>query len=312
MWQLHTIFTQKRRTGYVEGLTLNDHKNFVSSICVLDDGGLICTGSNDATICVYAPGSSVPLATLRGHTGTVSALAAGLEPNTLISGSWDQTARVWTIAGFGPSSSVAFVGHEAAVWAVATAVQQKQFVTGSADKTISFWNECGERLRVLRGHTDCVRAIVPLADGCLVSAGNDAVIRCWNTDGECVQELHGHGNYVYTMARLRARTTDGSSSSSKEDAVVVTGGEDSTLRMWSTLKGQPLGDPIALPAQSVWSVACLSNGDIVAGTSDGVVRVFTRDPERFATEAVRQAFNVGVQTRAAEASLELGGIKVNE
>lgn len=292
----------------MEGLTLNDHKNFVSAVCILDNGALICTGSNDATICVYAPGNAVPLATLRGHSGTVSALAAGLEPNTVISGSWDQTARVWTIAGFGPSPFVAFAGHEAAVWAVATAPQQRQYVTASADKTIAFWNESGERLRVLRGHKDCVRALVPLPDGGLVSAGNDAVIRCWNTDGECVREMHGHGNYIYTMAQLRLDDAAAAAGS----ALLVTGGEDSTVRMWSTATGEPCGDPIALPAQSVWSVACLANGDIVTGSSDGVVRVFTRSEERCASEAVRQAFNVGVQTRAAEAALELGGMKVNE
>jgi len=30
----------------------------------------------------------------------------------------------------------------------------------------------------------------------------------------------------------------------------------------------------------VWSVATLPNGDVVSGTNDGVVRVFTRNPER--------------------------------
>lgn len=33
---------------------------------------------------------------------------------------------------------------------------------------------------------------------------------------------------------------------------------------------------------AVWTVACLSNGDIAAGTSDGLIRVFTRSEERVA------------------------------
>lgn len=58
------------RKEYVERLTLSNHKNFVSSVCVLGDGEWICTGSNDATICVYAIGSVEPFTTLRGHTAT--------------------------------------------------------------------------------------------------------------------------------------------------------------------------------------------------------------------------------------------------
>lgn len=33
---------------------------------------------------------------------------------------------------------------------------------------------------------------------------------------------------------------------------------------------------------TVWAVACLSNGDIAAGSSDGLVRVFTRADARVA------------------------------
>lgn len=289
------------RNTYVEGLTLRDHKNFVSSICVLENGALICTGSNDATVCVYAVGSLVPLAVLKGHTSTVCTLVAGLEANTLLSGSWDKTARLWSIAGFGPSSSITFVGHEAAVWAVATMKKTGQYVTASADKTICFWSAHGEKLKVLKGHTDCVRGLIGLDDGSLISCGNDAVIKYWNEDGECIKELHGHGNYIYSISLNLTAGAD----------VFATGGEDSTLRLWSLSKGE-LGSAIVLPAQSVWSVACLANGDIVTGTSDGVVRVFTKDPTRFATEEIQTSFNLAVSTRVLESQAELGGIKVNE
>lgn len=287
--------------GYVEQLTMSDHKNFVTSVCVLENGTLICTGSQDKTICVYATGNAVPLAILRGHTDTVCALAPGIEPNTLISGSWDKTARVWTIAGFGPSTSFALVGHEMAVWSVATIASTKQFVTGSADKTISFWNLCGEKLKVLKGHTDCVRGVIGLPDGGLISCANDSIVRYWNADGDCVKELHGHGHYIYSVALNRSLGAD----------VCVTGSEDSTIRMWSKEAGQ-LGEPIRLPAESVWTVACLRNGDIVTGTSDGVVRVFTMDKTRQASDAVRNAFELAVQSRLAEANKELGGVKVTE
>lgn len=89
----------------------------------------------------------------------------------------------------------------------------------------------------------------------------------------------------------------------------VTSGEDSTIRYW---QGGENIQTISLPAQSVWSVACLSNGDIVAGTSEGVVRVFTQDPERFADEAALKTFENEVNAAAAASTQEIGGVKVSE
>ncbi|KAI8043598.1 hypothetical protein M5D96_004931, partial [Drosophila gunungcola] len=233
-----------RPTGneYLESVTLQDHKNFISYIYYLETEQWICTASNDATICIYKQDGFVPLLTLKGHGSTVCTLSEGLQARSLISGSWDKTAK----------------GHEAAVWAVATLKEQLKYVTGGADKNIYYWNAKGEKLRLLKGHTDCVRGLIGLDANTLLSCGNDAVLR---------------------------------------EQVVVSCGEDSTLRMWNVITGDELGAPILHPAISVWSVACLKNGDIVTGCSDGVVRVFSQDPTRQASEGIRKAFDLAVATR---------------
>lgn len=49
---------------------------------------------------------------------------------------------------------------------------------------------------------------------------------------------------------------------------------------------------ITIPAISVWSVDALANGDVVCGSSDGFVRVFTRSSERVAdAEEIRVSFD---------------------
>ncbi|KAH8413203.1 hypothetical protein KR009_008741 [Drosophila setifemur] len=283
---------------YIESVTLQDHKNFISYIYFLESEQWICTASNDSTICIYKQDGFVPLLTLKGHGSTVCALAGGLKPGSLISGSWDKTARVWSIS----EAEVTFTsleGHEAAVWTVATLKEQRKYVTGGADKCIYYWNEKGEKLRLLKGHTDCVRCLIALDANTLLSCGNDAVLRFWNEDGECVRQMSGHTNYIYAMARNPALGPQ----------VVVSCGEDSTLRMWNVITGEELGAPIVHPAISVWSVACLQNGDIVTGCSDGVVRVFTQEPARQATELVRKAFESAVAIRKSDMNEEIGGIK---
>lgn len=42
----------------------------MGSVCVLENGAWICTGSNDSTICVYSAGDLEPFAVLRGHSAT--------------------------------------------------------------------------------------------------------------------------------------------------------------------------------------------------------------------------------------------------
>ncbi|KAH8412043.1 hypothetical protein KR222_007523 [Zaprionus bogoriensis] len=285
---------------YVESVTLQDHKNFISYICYLEAERWICTASNDSTICIYNQEQGfVPLLTLKGHESTVCALAAALPARSLISGSWDKTARVWTISETGDVSYIRLQGHEAAVWAVATVPGQQQYVTGGADKCIYYWNAQGDKLRLLKGHTDCVRSLVPLPANSLLSCGNDAVLRFWNDDGECVRQLQGHTNYIYALARNEALG----------EHIVVSCGEDSTLRMWNVITGDELGAPIYHPAISVWSVACLQNGDIVTGCSDGVVRVFSMEPARQAKQPLRQAFDLAVATHKSQLSEEIGGVK---
>jgi len=290
-----------RREGdaFVESITLRDHTNFVNSVCIVESENWICTGSNDTNICVYKFSSLTPFLTLKGHSGNVCSLAAAGKECSIISGSWDKTAKVWTIndSGF---NCVTFEGHEQAVWAVCT-LKDGKYATGSADKMIGIWNSLGQKLLVLKGHTDCVRGLLPLPDGRLLSAANDATIRLWSETWECAREFHGHSNYIYTISLVPALGPD----------VFVTGGEDSTIRLWSAEKGA-LGDAMEVPAQSVWALVALANGDIVAGCSDAAIRIYTKEKERFAIKEALGAHQMAIETRKAQSRDTLGGVKVND
>ena len=101
------------------------------------------------------------------------------------------------------------------------------------------------------GHTDCVRALVILSDVAFLSAGNDNVIRRWLTTGECEQQFQAHTSFVYSLALL------------PNGLDFVSSGEDRTIRVWREGKCH---QTLTLPAQSVWCVTVLPNGDIAAGS----------------------------------------------
>jgi len=67
----------------------------------------------------------------------------------------------------------------------------------------------------------------------------------------------------------------------------VSGGEDRCIKIWND---DTCAQTIQIPA-SIWSIVIDKNGDIIAGCSDGAVRIFTKDPSRKADEQTLAVFN---------------------
>ncbi|KIJ44268.1 hypothetical protein M422DRAFT_80733, partial [Sphaerobolus stellatus SS14] len=216
------------------------------------------------------PGISkqTPEYTLVGHTENVCSLDAG-EDGTIISGSWDRTARVWKDF----QSLYTLEGHSQAVWAVLV-VEPGKFLTASADKTIKLWFE-NKAVKTYTGHTDAVRGLALIPGIGFASCSNDRcdsfsnLIRVWTLDGDLIYTLSGHTSFIYSLAVLPS-------------GEIVSSGEDRTVRIW---RDGECVQTIVHPAISVWCVSAMPNGDIVSGTSDGIVRIFSNSDDRWASEA---------------------------
>lgn len=282
-------------------VTYKGHVNFVSSICWLPPceshpDGLVITGSNDNSILGYNLQDGTPVVTIKGHENAVCCVRSGLTPGTILSASWDNTGCIWNFVNKEPITT--FKGHQAAVWSIIE-INDGFIATASADKTIGLWNKSGAKLKTLTGHTDCVRDLVACGQDSFLSCANDATIRLWTINGECLNTYYGHNNYIYSICM----------NPSVGPECFVTSGEDSTVRVWIG------GDNVCtmtLPAQSIWTVTCLSNGDIVAGSSDGVVRVFSKDVTRYADENTQALFAEEVLKIQAASKQEIGGVKVTD
>uniref|UniRef100_A0A3Q3KAP9 Phospholipase A2-activating protein n=1 Tax=Monopterus albus TaxID=43700 RepID=A0A3Q3KAP9_MONAL len=260
--------------GFTEMHCMSGHSNFVSCVCTVAPSeayprGLIATGGNDNNICVFTLDQPQPLFTLEGHKNTVCSLSSG-RFGTLLSGSWDTTAKVW----LSEKCIMTLQGHTAAVWAVVILSEQGLMLSGSADKTIKLW-KAGRCEKTFTGHEDCVRGLAVISSTEFFSCSNDASIRRWLVTGECVQVYYSHTNYIYSLAVFP----------NSQDFVST--GEDRTVRIWR--KGE-CSQTIRLPAQSVWCCCILPNGDIAVGASDGIIRVFTEAEDRMASAQDLQAF----------------------
>lgn len=259
-WQIKpsaTTETQQYRT----------HTGFVNSLAYHD--GYIISGGQDSTINLVKPGATEPSYALLGHTANVCALDVS-QDGTIISGSWDGTARSWKEG----VCIETMEGHTGAVWAVLWT--EHGILTGGADRSIRLWKD-GKQIKNYPAGKDCVRALSlhPLG---FVSAGNDSIIRIHTFDGEIVQELEGHDSFIYSLA-----TTPGGD--------IYSVGEDRSLRHWHD---GSLKQSITHPAVSVWTVAIMDNGDIVTGSSDSIVRLFTFSNDRKASAEECKAFDDSV------------------
>uniref|UniRef100_A0A3Q2D496 Phospholipase A2-activating protein n=1 Tax=Cyprinodon variegatus TaxID=28743 RepID=A0A3Q2D496_CYPVA len=283
--------------GFTEMHCMTGHSNFVSCVCVIAPNdtyprGLIATGGNDNNICVFTLDKPQPLYTLQGHKNTVCTLSSG-KFGTLLSGSWDTTAKVW----LNEKCMMTLQGHTAAVWAVIILPEQGLMLSGSADKTIKLW-KAGRCEKTFTGHEDCVRGLAVISNTEFFSCSNDTSIRRWLVTGECVQVYYSHTNYIYSLAVF------------PNGQDFISTGEDRTLRIWR--KGECC-QTIRLPAQSVWCCCILPNGDIAVGASDGIIRIFTEAEDRMASAQDLQAFEDELSKATIDPKTgDLGDIKLED
>ncbi|KAG6837276.1 hypothetical protein H0H93_012281 [Arthromyces matolae] len=245
--------------------------------------GYAVTGGQDTVINVFRLDSprDDPDFSLIGHSENVCALDV-TPGGTIISGSWDKTAKVWK------NFALAYdlKGHQHSVWAV-LGLNEDQFLTGSADKTIKLWQQ-HKVIQTFTGHQDAVRGLA-----LLIEVGSE--IRVWTLGGDLIYTLSGHTSFVYSLSVLPSGD-------------IVSGGEDRSVRVW---KDGECVQTLVHPAISVWAVAAMPNGDIVSGCSDGVVRVFSASEERWASENDLKEYDAKVASTALP-SQQVGDVKKSD
>ncbi|EGV62251.1 PFU-domain-containing protein [Yamadazyma tenuis ATCC 10573] len=127
-------------------------------------------------------------------------------------------------------------------------------------------------------------------DNRYLTCSADKYIRFWN--GNSVTHIfkgHTDVSFIYDLVAL-------------PNGLLVSAGEDRSVRIW---KGQALLQAITLPCISNW---CLTNvgNDIVVGSSDNSIRIFTSDPERYAAKEDLERFEESVKTSTiAEQSVDI-------
>ncbi|OAL36723.1 hypothetical protein AYO20_04055 [Fonsecaea nubica] len=214
---------------------------------------LIITGSRDSTLRVWKlPRPEDPVfiqaendldaddcpyfvRTLSGHQHSVRAIAAYAD--TLVSGSYDCTVRVWKIST--GETIHRLQGHTQKVYSVVLDHDRNRCISGSMDNMVRIWDlNTGSLKYCLEGHTSLV-GLLDLNCDKLVSAAADSTLRIWDPEtGQCKATLSAHTGAITCF---------------KHDGQKVISGSDRTLKLWNIKTGECVKDLLS-DLSGVWQV----------------------------------------------------------
>ena len=215
---------------------------------------LIITGSRDSNLRVWklpkpgdpdffqtapAPDEAAEcphyVRTLAGHHHSVRAIAA--HADTLVSGSYDCSVRVWRIST--GETIHRLNGHSQKVYSVVLDTERNRCISGSMDNLVKVWSlETGSVLFNLEGHSSLV-GLLDLQQDRLVSAAADSTLRIWDPEnGHCRSTLSAHTGAITCF---------------QHDGQKVISGSDRTLKMWNVINGEFAKD-LLTDLSGVWQV----------------------------------------------------------
>jgi WD40 repeat protein/serine/threonine protein kinase len=172
-----------------------------------------------------------------GHAKSVEAVALSRDGAYALSGSRDQTLKLWDLAT--GRCLRTFTGHEGGITSVTLSADGGLALTGSEDRTARLWDlASGRCLRTLAGHTDIVTAVsLSPDDSSALSASWDRTIKLWDlATGHCRRTMGEHGGRVTSVCFGAEGQQAFSGCGSTGESPV----RDHTIRVWDLATGRCL------------------------------------------------------------------------
>jgi len=164
---------------------------------------------------------------LQGHTDSVNSVYLSPDGRRALSGSSDQTLRLWEVAT--GQCLRTFQGHTDSVTSVCLSPDGRRALSGSSDQTLRLWEVAtGQCLRTFQGHTKGVTSVCLSPDGRWALSGSwDKTLRLWEVStGRCAWTFQGYTKEVTSVCL------------SPDGRWALSGNSDQTLRLWEVSTGR--------------------------------------------------------------------------
>jgi periodic tryptophan protein 2 len=168
-----------------------------SSLSVDPSGEVVAAGSLDSfDIHIWSVQTGQLLDQLAGHEGPVSSLAFAPSGDALVSGSWDRTARIWSI--FSRTQTSEPLQLQADILDVAVRPDSLQVAVSTLDGQLTFWSMSeAEQVAGLDGRRDVSggRKLSDRRTAANVSGTKSFNTITYSTDGSCLL-AGGNSKYI--------------------------------------------------------------------------------------------------------------------
>eukprot|EP00656_Telonema_subtile_P047765 TRINITY_DN5522_c0_g1_i1.p1 TRINITY_DN5522_c0_g1~~TRINITY_DN5522_c0_g1_i1.p1 ORF type:complete len:540 (+),score=122.57 TRINITY_DN5522_c0_g1_i1:94-1713(+) len=237
--------------------------------CAFESSGerLLC-GGDESTILTCTMSSDGKLEkgrSLRGHNGSVRAVATSPDGSWIVSGSDDRTAQLWTPQG---KPSKVLMGHRGGIRACSFSSDSKTCATAGTDSVVHLWKIPGaQRVGSLKAHSGKITCAV-------FSPVSDTLLSC-DADGACL--LSKRGVQVGQLSGNTGAVT--SVCFSPSGKMIATASEGHEVQLWRLDDSDSVQVSLITSIQHpgpVTSCAWSPEGSLVAsGCADGVLRMWS-------------------------------------
>ena len=198
-----------------------------------------------------------------GHAGGVRTVAFSPDGKWALSGSEDQTLRLWEAATGREVRT--FVGHTEAITFAVFSPDGRQILSSSYDRTLKLWEAAtGREIRTFRGHGEGVWDAAFSPDGKWALSGSaDQTMKLWNlATGDEVRTFTGHQQAVTDV------------DFSPDGTLAVSGSVDQTIKLWKVGTGEEVRT-FKGHAQGITVVAFSPDGArLISSSEDRTLRLW--------------------------------------
>ena len=184
------------------------------------DGFTLASASTEGTIKLWNVSTLESIATLEGHTGSVTSVAYSPDGSTLASGSWDNTVKLWDIAT--RTEIATLEGHTNQVLSIAFSPDGTTLASGSV-RGVRLWDVAMRKeVALLRArHRNEAHSVAFSPDGTILASGAWEKVKLWDiaTRAE-IATLEGHTGGITSVAFSLDGTT------------LASGSFDRTILLW--------------------------------------------------------------------------------